>query len=42
MPGCHDGNYVMLNIDINTGKIINWDILKGKIIDEIELYVDLL
>ena len=24
MPGEHYGDYIMINIDINTGKIINW------------------
>jgi hypothetical protein len=24
MPGDHDGDYVMLDIDIDTGQILNW------------------
>lgn len=26
MPGNHYGDYIMLNIDVTTGKIVNWKV----------------
>lgn len=35
MPGQHFGDYVMLDIDVKTGKILNWTATKTMIMSEI-------
>ena len=36
MPGDHDGDYIMLNIDLDSGVITNWKVPTA---DEIEYFI---
>lgn len=36
MPGQHYGDYLILDIDIDTGKIVNWQV---PTVDEIEQFI---
>jgi len=40
MPGEHYGDYVILEIDIDTGNITNWKSIKAKDIEEFINYKD--
>jgi hypothetical protein len=37
-PGEHYGDYIMLDIDVDTGKIVNWKVPRAEALAEIFLY----
>ena len=37
MPGMHNGDYVILNIDIDTGRIVNWTFPN---VDQLQEFID--